>query len=120
MATAKKSGSGRRSEFGLPYAAGDRIPSADAVEKDTESAWALWSNAAEAHEAKFADTEPASAGLLGASDPQYAKTEPAPLQGSGAQPSERAAVATPVTVELVMVEARRNNRVCPKPERWLE
>jgi hypothetical protein len=43
------------------YMPGDPIPVPHAVEADTESAWALFSDTARADEPDFVDTEPASA-----------------------------------------------------------
>ncbi len=43
------------------YMPGDPIPVADAVEADTESAWAHFSGLAQTEEPDFADTVPASA-----------------------------------------------------------
>ena len=116
MASRKRSGP--PSELGQPYAPGDRIPTPDAVEKDTDSAWAMWSDVQASHEAKFADTTPESRPMkLGnGPDQRYAVTQPSPLVG-GAAPRE-APAAKKITADDVMVEARRNNRVCPKPERW--
>ena len=81
---------------------------AEAIEKDSDSAWALW--------------QEANAKVEGG-DPRYAKTEPAGLAGS-----KPAQLATPafkenaksVTVEEAMVVARKNNRVVPRPVRWHE
>jgi hypothetical protein len=43
------------------YMPGDPIPVPHAVEANTESAWALFSDTAQSDEPDFADTEPASA-----------------------------------------------------------
>ena len=72
--------------------------------------------------APFADTEPL-AHLSLASDDQYAPTEPAPLM------AEPRRVAEPLGLSLAPIEAgeyeliaetRKDNRVCPRPTRWLE
>ena len=99
-----------------PYLRGDPIPKPDAVEMNTDTTWAEWSDLTAAENRKFADTAPLT---RPASDERgYAPTVPAPLQALEALP------VTPVRRELtvveVMVEARRNNRVCPTPARWQE
>lgn len=98
-----------------PYPCDDPIPRPEAVEMNTDTTWAEWSNLAAAENHKFADTLPATDAMLPDAR-SYATTEPAPLQKLQARP------ATPVRRELTvveaMVEARRNNRVCPQPARW--
>jgi hypothetical protein len=88
------------------------------VEKDTDTTWAEWSDLAAAENRRFADTAPATRTVREPDDRSYAPTTPAPLQNLHALP------ATPVQRELtvveVMVEARKNNRVCPKPAKWLQ
>ena len=117
MASGKKTGSGRPTDFGPTYQPGDRIPTPDAVERNSDSAWALWNDVTAAQDAKFAETLPGSMPMkLGGADPRYAETAPAPLPEATSQ--AKAPAAPSVTVDEVMVEARRNNRVCPKPDRW--
>lgn len=98
-----------------PYQSGDPIPSADSVEKDTDTSWALWSGLAASENRGFADTAPPTEPMkFSAEERSYAATVPAALQP--------AAPKTPGRRELsiveVMVEARLNNRVCPQPARW--
>ena len=98
-----------------PYQSGDPIPSADMVEKDTDTTWALWSGLVASENRGFADTAPPTEPMkLSAEERSYAATVPAALQA--------AAPKTPGRRELsiveVMVEARLNNRVCPQPARW--
>ncbi len=100
-----------------PYLRGDPIPKPEAVEKDTDTTWAEWADLTAAENRKFADTAPATRSQRYTVDDRgYAPTTPAPLQNLHARP------ATPVVRELtvveVMVEARKNNRVCPKPAKW--
>ncbi|GEM_PF-701826 len=125
MATDKKKNPPRASP-GLdePYIRGDALPSPVAVEMNSDSAWAMWKEAHAAHEAKFADTAPmpVSSPVPISGDPRYAATQPAPLQGEhGASPdAPRGPKAKPPTVDDAMLEARKNNRVCPIPARWQE
>ncbi len=100
-----------------PYHRDDPIPRPEAVERDTDTTWATWTDLAAAENRKFADTQPATrSSRVAPAECGYAATEPAPLQKLQALP------VTPVRRELtvveVMVEARRNNRVCPQPARW--
>jgi hypothetical protein len=125
MATDKKKSPPRVSgSLDEPYIRGDALPSPVAVEMNSDSAWAMWNEAHAAHEAKFADTAPMSfsspAPISG--DPRYAATQPAPLGGeSEADPgAPRGPKVKPPTVDDAMLEARRNNRVCPIPARWQE
>jgi hypothetical protein len=106
---------------GEHYLPGDPIPAPDALEKNSDSIWDLWHRTHSAHEASFAETAPATVSAKDPADPRFAATEPAGL----AQARPRAAAprplpAEPPTVDEAMLEARRNNRVCPLPERWLE
>jgi hypothetical protein len=118
MASGKKTGSGRPTDFGPTYAPGDRIPTPDAVERNSDSAWALWNDVSAAQDAKFAETAPASMPMnLGDTDPRYAETAPASLSTDG-KAAAKGPAGRAATVDEVMVEARKNNRVCPKPDRW--
>ena len=100
-----------------PYLRGDPIPKPDAVEMNTDTTWAEWSNLEAAENRKFADTAPATGSMRYTVDDRgYAPTTPAPLQNLQARPA--APVVRELTVVEVMVEARKNNRVCPKPARW--
>lgn len=107
-----------------PYIRGDVLPSPVAVEMNSDSAWAMWKEAHAAHEAKFADTAPmpVSSPASMSGDPRYAATQPATLHGEyGAKPdAPRGSKAKPPTVDDAMLEARKNNRVCPIPARWQE
>jgi hypothetical protein len=86
------------------------------VEKDTDTTWAEFSDLEAVENRRFADTAPASHSMRDPDDRAYAPTAPAPLQGLRARPA--APVVRELTVVEVMVEARKNNRVCPKPAKW--
>ena len=70
--------------------------SVDVVEKNTDTSWALFQ------------------ALQGQQQRGFEKTRPTGLPGAGAQ----AAAGEEVTIDDVLVEARRNNRVCPMPAIW--
>jgi len=103
------------------------IPAALAKELDGDTAWNEWNDAVAAQEARFAETKPATApmGLPEVGQPKgdqrYAATEPSPLAPT-AEPARQPQPRVPKTLKLddLMTEARRNNRVCPLPERWTE
>jgi hypothetical protein len=80
----------------------------------------MWSEAAAKHDARFADTAPASAPMKLSARDAYAKTEPAPLGkgGTGGPAPGLPRAAKILSIDEVMVEARRNNRVCPQPDVW--
>lgn len=122
MSSDKKSPppAGNPRHTGEPYLPWDPIPKADAVEKNSDSMWDLWQKTHKAHEAGFAQTAPAPVSTRAAVDTAFASTEPA---GLGVAPARApAAPRRPAqkepTVHDAMVEARRNNRVCPSPARW--
>lgn len=101
--------------FDAPYLAGDPIPAPEAVERASESAWALWNDVASGRQ-PIAQQQGAAAPARPA-DPRWAATVPgtvAPVAPGGRVPA--APVLTPAEV---MVLARRNGRVCPRPAQWL-
>jgi hypothetical protein len=70
-----------------------QTPGVEVLEKNTETAWGLFQTLQELHE-RGADTSPGP-------------IEEAPAQAAGE-----------VTLDDVLTEIRRNNRVCPKPSVW--
>jgi hypothetical protein len=82
----------------------DSMPVPEAREGG-ESTWALWHEATHQLNQAFAPTEPSM---------------PAPLSAGtlpkGADAAESSGAAT--TADALMVIARRNNRVCPRPALW--
>ena len=99
----------------------DLIPLAEACEENSDSAWAAFSALSEKQNATFADTAPASVPMplpQTQGDPRYAKTQPSPLTANGAPSKPAARAAKAINAEDVMVEARRNNRLCPQPAQW--
>jgi hypothetical protein len=101
-----------------PYLPGDPIPKPDAIELDTDTTWAEFADLQALENRRFADTAPLSTAPDTPDDRSYAPTTPAPLQKLEARPA--APVVRELTVVEVMVEARKNNRVCPKPDRWIQ
>jgi hypothetical protein len=101
-------------ELGQPWQPGDPIPAGHAVERNTETTWALFDSLqAEVPPQTKPRVEPPRA----PGRPVFAPTQPMtrPL------PKPRPPAPAPggaVTLELAMYEARRNNRVCPLPSHW--
>ncbi|MGZ5848212.1 MAG: hypothetical protein ACXWJJ_12130 [Ramlibacter sp.] len=98
-----------------PYQFGDAIPTPEALEKDTDTAWALFRALAENADAQSTAPGPAPPAVP-PGDPAYAPTAP-----TGLQPAPEAAATQPAQspdLEALMLEARRNNRVCPRLEDW--
>jgi hypothetical protein len=125
MSGDKKNPSGKATDFGGLYLPGDRIPAADAVEQNTESAWALFNELNIGQETRSAETRPAALvppdslqARLTSGDHRYATTEAADLSHQPEAPAAPAAGGRTVSVDEAMVEARRNNRVCPLPLQW--
>lgn len=76
----------------------DPSAAVDVVEKNTDTSWALF-----------------QALQQGLEDPGFEKTRPTVLPPEAAQ---AAAAPQQVTLDDALVEARRNNRVCPLPAIW--
>lgn len=102
-----------------PWHPGDAIPAPEAVHGDGESAWALWNEVAQQHEQRFAPTAPMPAqAQLSTEEQSWAPTQPA---SKPVLPQPKRRDPEPLfTLESAMLVARRNNRVCPRPERWQE
>ncbi len=107
----------RRRALDEPFLFGDRIPTPDTEERDTETAWAAFTELEARHEDRFAETVPASVpGTLSPTERAFAPTAPGMLP----RPARAAPVAAqkgPGLAEL-LVESRRNDRVCPLPGAW--
>lgn len=115
----------REGDLEHPYVQGDPIPAPEAVERSSDTTWAAWNELHDRHEARFADTEPASMTMrLPEQQRPFAPTEPAPLlqgkaaTGVGGESDAAAPRRRAATYEQVMAVARKRNRVCPKPEHW--
>jgi hypothetical protein len=93
---------------------GETIPAPLARELGEETGWELWNRAVVRHDAGFAETSPMTALMSVTPDARYAPTEPAPLPAA----SRPVPQLPPVPLEKVLLETRRNNRVCPRPQRW--
>ena len=106
-------------DFGAPLFPGDRLPTPQVVEANSDSAWALFNDLQEGGDGRgYADTarqgEPAKA-TTGKPGIHFADTEPA---DAAQAPLPAASSRGPLTLDSVMVEARRSNRVCPQLQHW--
>ena len=108
----------RKTGLDQPWNAADPIPAPEAVHRDGESAWALWTEVNRQHEAGFAPTAPMTVpGALPPGDRQWAPTQPG---GLPQRPVAGRRPQSPFTLEAALLVARKNNRVCPRPVRWAE
>ncbi|MRD48216.1 hypothetical protein [Caenimonas koreensis] len=110
-------------DTGALYSARDFRAQTNAVEKDTDSAWDMWVEANKSIEQKppgdqgYARTGPVS---LTSDHASTMSTVPAKLgEDPGSESEARMRRRNRVaTVDDAMLEARRNNRVCPRPNHW--
>ncbi|GAC1527820.1 MAG: hypothetical protein NVS2B4_05400 [Ramlibacter sp.] len=101
-----------------PYLPGDAIPEPEVVEKNSDTSWALFNELAERREHKFSPTIQGSVPAP-LPDPDTARapgydTTTALDLAPGPAPTER----TELGLDELMIEARRNNRVCPRLDAW--
>jgi hypothetical protein len=105
--------------FDRPFLQGDAIPAAEATEVESEGAFEAWQALQDNDKAQFANTMPMADMPANNVDPRYASTEPGALLANPPSTSPPAG-AREATLDEVMVEARRFNRVCPIPPKWQE
>jgi hypothetical protein len=109
----------RKGDLDRPWEAGDSIPAPEALHQDSDTAWAMFKEAEQQHERRFADTAPMTqAPGMSPEEIGWATTQPA---GGKSLPKPKKPAEKPLfTLESAMLVARRNNRVCPRPQRWDE
>ncbi len=101
-------------DLDAPYLVGDPIPAPEVEERSSESAWALWNDAVSGRQPIGSARGLAGDAALADDSPAYAATVPARLADLPA------AVTRPrVNQDALMVVARRNGRVCPRPTLWM-
>lgn len=82
-----------------------------------DTGWELWNAAMRSQEAQYAHTTPLTALFpLEGGDRRYAKTLPAALAHTADRGPPRAGLR--FSLEEALAEARKANRVCPRPARW--
>jgi hypothetical protein len=103
---------------------GATIPQPLVQELPQEAAWDEWSKAVQDHEHKYAPTAPASLPMKLGSATLYAPTEAATLEELDARAAAQAATAMParppgqVSLDELLQDLRRDNRVCPQQSQW--
>jgi hypothetical protein len=101
-----------------PWEPGDSIPAPEALHRDGDSAWALWSEVSRQHEARFAETAPMTVPPPQLSPEEIGWATTVPAGSTPSLPTVRRESQPLYTLDGAMLMARRNNRVCPRPERW--
>jgi hypothetical protein len=81
-----------------------------AIEQDSHSAWQRFEDLQQALER--GDAPPTPTG--------FAATQPMGALPAGSQPAPMPAPARAITLDEVMLLARRKNRACPVPAKWAE
>jgi len=117
MAFPQRKTPGRRGgDLDRPWEPGDSIPAPEAEHRDDEAAWALFKDLAHQQDRRFADTLPMTRPSgLSTQEAAWAPTRPLTTVARDLP----AAPQQPLfTLEAAMLVARRNNRVCPRPDRW--
>lgn len=109
----------RSKDLDRPWEAGDSIPAPEALHQDGDTGWALWNEASQQQERRFADTAPMTQppGMT-PEEIGWAATQPAggALRKRPAMPRR---IEKPLfTLDAAMLVARKNNRVCPRPPQW--
>jgi hypothetical protein len=95
-----------------PFA--DSAPVPVVKEMDGDTGWDEWSRAVQQQDAGYAPTAPASLDARGGNPDAFAPTQALPLQASPAAPPGNEA-----TLQALVQETARDNRICPKPGKWM-
>ena len=95
----------------------DRATAPMPIEEESASAWQRFEELQRAQEQPFPPTQPAT-GPAPSSARAYAATEPMGIAAHKAPAAAQPGQA--VTLDEVMVVARRNNRACPVPAAWAQ
>lgn len=104
----------QRRPDGDRYLYSDRLKAQEAQEHHSETAWAEFERLQQAQGGGI----PQQPHQSPAHDPAFATTIPLSLPGSSTATAATPPASQPLTVQQVMAEARRFNRVCPLPEQW--
>ncbi|NUO72427.1 MAG: hypothetical protein HOQ10_06900 [Frateuria sp.] len=100
-----------------PRYAGDRATAPGALEDLGETAWQRFEELRQRSDRQFAPTQPARRGPPSGSQ-AFQPTQPM-TQPPGGEPARKVARRkAPLSLDDVMLVARRNNRACPMPAQW--
>ncbi|MBC5782240.1 hypothetical protein H8N03_04740 [Ramlibacter sp. USB13] len=109
----------RSRDLNRPWEAGDSIPAPEALHEDGDTGWALWHEASQQQERRFAPTAPMTQPPgMNPEEIAWAATQPAGATLLRRPLVSKAAEKPLFTLEAAMIVARRNNRVCPRPPQW--
>jgi len=103
------------SEPYLPHFPGDRATAPGALEEIGETAWQRFEELRHKQDRQFATTQPGQR-APDTGNRGFQATEPMPVQSAMPRPKPRA--KTPLSLDEVLLVARRNNRACPMPAPW--
>lgn len=100
-----------------PRYAGDRATAPGALEELGETAWQRFEELRQRSDRQFAPTEP---GRRDAADspPAFQPTQPMTQPPGGEVARKPVRRKAPLSLDEVMVLARKNNRACPMPAQW--
>jgi hypothetical protein len=99
----------------LPHFPGDRATAPSALEEIGETAWERFEELRHKQDRQFAATEPGSR-APDTVNRAFQATQPMTVQAGRPRPKPRA--KTPLSLDEVLLVARRNNRACPMPAPW--
>jgi hypothetical protein len=100
----------------VPHFSGDRATAPGALEDIGEAAWLRFEELRQKQDRQFAATEPGQRAPK-TSSKAFQDTQPMTVQpGTASRPKPRA--KTPLSLDEVLLVARRNNRASPMPGPW--
>jgi len=102
----------------VPHFPADRATAPGALEELGDSAWQRFEELQQKQDRQFAATEPGRRAPDTASR-AFQVTQPMTMQPTGAAPA-RSRSKAPLSLDEVMLVARRNNRACPMPAAWAD
>lgn len=100
-----------------PRFPGDRATAPGALEELGDSAWQRFEELRQRSERQFAPTEPGRRGPPSAGR-AFQPTQPVTHLDGGEPVRKASRRRTPLSLDEVMVVARKNNRACPMPDAW--
>ena len=103
----------------LPRFPGDRATAPGALEEIGETAWERFEELRQKQDRQFAPTEPGQRGAPDTASRAFQVTQPMAVQpDTPARSQQQRRDRAPLSLDEVMLVARRNNRACPLPGPW--